>query len=557
MIQNLSPQLNDAMNIPPKDVQQKGLFFLSIIVVLFFAACEIVARGDEPPADIQKRCTEICQQLQSMTVRVRSGTDVSSGVIVSADGLVLTVAHGLKADAATTVIVSSAQAFEAKRVFVDESADIALLSIDLASSNASDIRCLPLSTDARSAVGEIAMAAGFPARESDGMTTVIRLGEILAVDDSAIKTTCTLTSGDSGGPLVNSYGELIGLNRQIGKSPESNGHIRISAIRRALEQTDLWKKLPQQVSANPHLPLLSKRLLAEPVVVRMARQATVEIHGTDRKGGVAVRACGTIFDELHVATKLSEIVFCGKLECRFADGSKTTATLSKQDRTLDLAILTMKTPSKHGGIIRAGIAESGSDVSLVGRIVFAATSPMNISVAGIISREAHQEPSLPARFGATMQEDGKHVGITELSPNSSAAFAGLQAGDELLQLDGKVITSLAAIGSLLEPCQPGDWIALTVKRGQKEFETQAQLQHDPGQQFDKTEFLDGRTGRVSLRRSNFQAMQHDIAKTPPACGGPLLDIDGHIIGVNIARRARESTLALPIDIVVQFANNQL
>ncbi len=558
MIQNLPPQLNVTMNIPPKDVQQRGLRFLSIIIVLFFRACPILGGGDEQAvAVIQTRCNDICQHLQRATVRIRSGSDVSSGAIVSANGLVLTVAHGLKADAATMVIVSSALAFEAKREFVDESADIAILSIDLSTTNESEIRYIPLSTDAHSDVSEIVVAAGFPAREPDGMTAVMRLGEILAVDDSVIETTCTLTSGDSGGPLVNSRGELIGLNRQIGKSAESNGHIRITAIRRTLEKTALWKKLPQRVRANAGVPLLSMGLRPKPAVLQTARQATVEIHGVDRKGSVTVRACGTILDDFHIATKLSEIAFCEKLECHFADGSKTIATLSKQDRARDLAILTMEMRSKHGVVVRAGIAKAKSDVSLVGRIVFAATSPVNISAAGLISRDFQKEPAQPARFGATMREDGEHVRITELSPNSSAVIAGLKENDEILRLNGKAVKSLDRIGSLLQLCQPGDWIVVDIKRGENELKMYAQLQHDPRQQFEKTEFLDGRAGELSQRRSDFQALQHDIAITPAACGGPLLDIDGHIIGINIARRARESTLALPIDIVVLFANNVL
>ncbi len=556
MILNIAPELNDAMNLLPKDVQRRTICFLSI-TFLFVTACQMVARTDEPSAVIQKRCIDICRQLQSATVRIRCGSDVSSGVIISADGLVLTVAHGLKADAATTVIVPGAKEFEAKRVFYDESADIALLSIDLASAHESDFLCIPLSTVALSAAGELALAAGFPARESDGMTTVIRLGEILAVDDLAIKTTCTLTSGDSGGPLVNSSGQLIGLNLQIGKSAESNGHIRMSAIQRALEKAGLSEKLPKPVHAIPSVALASKSFMPQPVVMQMARQATVEIHGTDQEGNVAVRACGTLVDEQHVATKLSEIVFCEKLECHFADGSKTLATLSRQSRAIDLAILTIETPSQHGSIIRAKIAEAKSDVSFVGRIIFAATSSMDISAAGLICRDSHKEPSLPARFGATMQEVGKQVLIKELSPNGSAVVAGLKANDTILRLDGEPLNSLAAIGSMFQSCQPGDWIALDIERGENQLRMQAQLQHDPGQQFEKTEFLDGRAGDLSQRRSDFQALQHDIEITPAACGGPLLDIDGHIVGINIARRARESTLALAIDIVVRFTNSEL
>lgn len=556
MIQKFAPELNDAMNLLLKDLQRSPVCLLSI-AFLFVTACQTVARADEPSAEVQKRCIDICQQLQSATVRIRCGSDVSSGVLISADGLVLTVAHGLKPDAATIVNVPGSQAFEAKQVFVDQPADIAILSIDVAASRESDIRCISFSTEARCDIGEIALAAGFPAREMDGMTVVIRLGEILALDDSAMKTTCTLTSGDSGGPLVNSRGQLIGLNRQIGKSADSNGHIRISTILRALEQVGSRVKLPQPIRATPSTSLSSKSLLAQPVVMQMARQATVEVYGTDRHNKFRLRACGTLIDELHVATKLSEIVFCEKLECHLADGSKMIASLSKQDRAMDLAILTMEMPIQHGDIIRAKLAEARSVVSLIGKVVFAATSPKDISAAGLISRDSHKEPSLPARFGATMQEVGEQVRITELSPNGSAVIAGLKADDEILRLNGEPVNSLAAIGSLLQPCQPGDWIWLEIRRGENELRIQAQLQHDPSQQFEKTEFLDGRAGDVSQRRSDFRALQHDISINPAACGGPLLDIDGRIIGINIARRARESTLAFPIDIVVKFANNEL
>ena len=127
-------------------------------------------------------------------------------------------------------------------------------------------------------------------------------------------------------------------------------------------------------------------------------------------------------------------------------------------------------------------------------------------------------------------------------------------GDGLVQIDGTAVSTLMTVGNLLKAPQPGDWIVLNVKRGETELRMQAQMQHDPGRQFEKTEFLDGRVGRVSQRRSSFRAVQHDLVIEPAACGGPLLDIDGNVIAINIARRARESTLAIPIDIVFRFAD---
>lgn len=523
----------------------------------FRSVCRVlenIARANDPATDIQKRIEEICSNLQDSTVRIRSGTDVFSGVLISRRGLALTVAHGLKTDASATVIFQSGRSIEARRIVVDDSSDVALLSFAVESMPEVDWSIVTVVQGGPSEVGNIVLAGGLPARESDGNTTVVRLGEILACDDTAIKTSCTLTSGDSGGPLVNSRGELIGLNRQIGIAAESNGHIALPTIHRALKDTEDWKNLTQQVHAERPPILPNGVVRVPPAVVNAAGLLTVEIHGRNSKGVIAVRTCGVLLDDLHVATKLSEIASSNELQCHFADGSTIGGTLSKRDRPSDLAILKLESPCQSGHAIRATIAKSGSNSTLVGRVVYSATSPKDISFAGIVSRVEHEEPSLPARFGATIQEVGKRVGIAGLSPNGSAVLAGLQVGDELLQIDGIPASTLMTVGNLLKPTQPGDWIVLDVKRGETELSVQAQMQHDPGQQFDKMEFLDGRVGRVSERRSSFRAIQHDVVIDPAACGGPLLDIDGNVIAINIARRARESTLAIPIDIVLRFAD---
>jgi serine protease Do len=54
-----------------------------------------------------------------------------------------------------------------------------------------------------------------------------------------------------------------------------------------------------------------------------------------------------------------------------------------------------------------------------------------------------------------------------------------------------------------------------------------------------------------LRASDFPAVyQHDTVIQPVDCGGPLVDVDGHVIGLNIAREGRTATYALPADVIV-------
>ena len=553
MIQNLSPRIDDATHIRTNRWRSVSKCVCSVVV--FAAMVSQCIAIDEPKNPVQQRLTAIYQNLQTATVRVRSGTDTSSGVIVSKSGLVLTVAHGLNPGSDTaTVVFSNGKTCHAKRVVVDEQADVALLLIGVASLTEVDWSTLPVSVIEDSVVGEVVVASGFPAREPDGMEPVVRLGEILAVDAAAVNTSCTLTSGDSGGPLVNSFGQLIGLHRQIGVGTESNGHVASAAIRTALEKSEHWKTLTHHTGARAGAKLLSKDLTASLQVVTAASRATVAIHGTTADGKSAVRILGTVLDDYHLATKLSEIFPYQALKCQLADGSMIVATLSKSDRTLDLAILKLARPYEAGKALSAAYSGQRNAVSFRSQIVFAATSLTDVSAAGMIGRIEHNEPAQPARFGATMQSGADHVRITELSPNGSAVVAGLQVGDELSRVDGTAVTSLKAVGDLLLARQPGDWISIDVESAMKQFSLQARLQHDPGKQFEKTEFLDGRTGRVSHRRSGFPSvLQHDIALEPDTCGGPLFDMDGHIIAINIARRARESTLAIPIDLVLTLA----
>jgi serine protease Do len=57
-------------------------------------------------------------------------------------------------------------------------------------------------------------------------------------------------------------------------------------------------------------------------------------------------------------------------------------------------------------------------------------------------------------------------------------------------------------------------------------------------------------GNVSSRSEDFPAVfQHDTLLEPVDCGGPLVDLDGHVIGINIARAGRTEAYALPADIV--------
>jgi serine protease Do len=64
--------------------------------------------------------------------------------------------------------------------------------------------------------------------------------------------------------------------------------------------------------------------------------------------------------------------------------------------------------------------------------------------------------------------------------------------------------------------------------------------------------------RVSDKSTGFQnAIQTDLPISPQQCGGPVVDLDGNVIGLNISRAGRIKTYTLPSSEVVALLDKEL
>jgi putative serine protease PepD len=152
---------------------------------------------------------------------VQLGRAVGTGVIVSADGEVLTNAHVV--DGASTIHVRLAgetEPIDATVVASDKGNDLALLRIDR--TGLTPVTFAPTSDVA---LGDEVLAIGF-ALDLDGDPTVT-LGIVSAVDrtiitdegalDGLIQTDAAISSGNSGGPLVDADGRIVGINTAVAR----------------------------------------------------------------------------------------------------------------------------------------------------------------------------------------------------------------------------------------------------------------------------------------------------------------------------------------------------
>ena len=150
---------------------------------------------------------------------------LGSGVIVRADGYILTNHHVIDGAEQVTVELTDGRSFKADVVGSDAPSDLAVLKI----AGASNLHTLPLGNSDAVAVGDVVLAVGNPL----GVGQTVTMGIVSAKGratggtnfEDFIQTDAPINQGNSGGPLVNTDGELVGINSQI-LSP-SGGNIGI------------------------------------------------------------------------------------------------------------------------------------------------------------------------------------------------------------------------------------------------------------------------------------------------------------------------------------------
>jgi Do/DeqQ family serine protease len=140
---------------------------------------------------------------------------LGSGVIVSADGYILTNYHVIKGAQEIKVILYDGREFTGKVIGDDPPTDIAVLKID-----ATDLPAIKIGDSKKLKAGDVVLAIGNPF----GLNQTITMGIVSAVGranvgissyEDFIQTDAAINPGNSGGALVNANGELVGINTAI------------------------------------------------------------------------------------------------------------------------------------------------------------------------------------------------------------------------------------------------------------------------------------------------------------------------------------------------------
>jgi serine protease Do len=263
-------------------------------------------------------------------------------------------------------------------------------------------------------------------------------------------------------------------------------------------------------------------------------------------------ARGTVVAEGgYCLTKASELAELKELRVMGTNGKPISARRVREERAWDLLL------------IQADLSDArpvtwvASNKLEAGHWVLSASSGEKVEGAelklGVLSAQTRAYSSRGAGLGVRMAKQiepdiSGEVRIEDVAQDGPAKSAGLRKGDVLLEVNGESVTKNRHVQGALMSCSPGQEIELLYRRGKAQQRVKLRLAslNQLNRNFDGEDYGNG---GVSIRTDGFpKVLQHASPLTPADMGGPLMDLDGCALGINIARADRVATFALPMEV---------
>ncbi len=384
--------------------------------------------------------------------RPRVQNSLGSGVILSAEGLVVSNYHVVGQATDIRVVLSDRREFGAQVVLADESADLAILQLQ----GAGALPFLPLRNSDTVEVGELALAIGNPfgvgQTVSSGIISGLARSGVMPGSNGRgyfIQTDAAINPGNSGGALIDVNGALIGVNTSIlTRSGGSNG-IGFAIPANLVAEFMRQAKAGQSRFMRPWAGLQGQAVDAD-IAASMGADVPegvliVDLHPQSpfAMAGFAVGDIVTAVDGQPVNTP-PEMMFRMSV-AGLGQGADITRLRDGALRTITVTMATApETPARDSRRLGDASALPGLVVETI-------------------------NPGVIAEFGLPLHASGALVA----QPGPLGARLGVQPGDIVVQANGQAVANSASLAQVL--AQRGAVIDLQILRGQQRLSLRARL----------------------------------------------------------------------------------
>ncbi|MEM7314335.1 MAG: trypsin-like peptidase domain-containing protein [Planctomycetota bacterium] len=278
-------------------------------------------------------------------------------------------------------------------------------------------------------------------------------------------------------------------------------------------------------------------------VIEDANKSTARVYVNDRQV-----AMGTVVaKDGYIITKASELRESkSRLQCKLPGRQRVDAKVISKDKELDIALLKANV-SDVTPIVFADLGtatEMGSWVAVPGGY---GDRPV---VVGTISARTRRIPQDRAILGVELGYSPNGVLVAGVKRGSGAESVGIQKDDVIIRFNDYVIRDSSSLIFQVGLLLPGQQAKVVVQRDSEELEFNPRMGRHLDLLYAEQGLEAHEGGPLSQRRSGFRrVIQHDCLIGPNQCGGPLVNLDGEAIGINIARAGRVTTYAVSYDVV--------
>lgn len=398
-------------------------------------------------------------QMPQQNRRPQLERGVGSGVLVSADGSILTNHHVVDGADKITVLMNDNKSYEAKIVGSDQPSDLAVLKIE-----GTNLPFLNLGNSDSVRVGDIVLAIGNPLGIGQTVTAGIisAKGRRTGLSDGSfedfLQTDAPINRGNSGGALVNLNGELIGINSQILSGSAGGGNIGIAFS----IPSNMAKSVMEQLIKDGKVRRGMLGINIQNVTDELAKsldlaQRSGVIVSNVRPGSAAEKA-GIKRNDLIVAINGEKIEDSNVLRNKVAGslpGSEIKVTVLRDGANMDLTATLDEFKFEDDKSI--GPENDGQR-----------PGPENQSGKLGLSLEP-VTPQIARQLGIDSANEG--MVVTEIDDAGPAADAGIARGDVIVEINRKPVNSIADVKGALEGTSDRPILLLVNRRGQTSYLT--------------------------------------------------------------------------------------
>lgn len=175
--------------------------------------------------------------------------------------------------------------------------------------------------------------------------------------------------------------------------------------------------------------------------------------------------------------------------------------------------------------------------------------PLAVGVVSV-ARRAIEKDEIHGVLGVQLVQEREEAVILNAFDEGAAAVAGLRDGDQIRKVGAVAIGTRQDLIQEIAKHSPGETVTLEIVRNRQTLNFSATLTHPFGTFLSRIAQQNRLGGEISDRASGFPiAIQHDSVLKPEECGGPAVNINGQIVGINIARSGRTESLLIPTSVV--------